>query len=100
MFGGAYSEDLVHWEQTGPVFRSERDAYSIVEMPDLFELDGRWYLTFLEDNAYGNRDVLGEAERAAAPGTRWPTRSRVRTRSRPTTSCWRPGGSTGSAVGR
>ncbi len=52
----------MHWEQTGPVFRSDRDAYSIVEMPDLFELDGRWYLTFLEDNAYGNRDVLGAPE--------------------------------------
>ena len=59
-FAGAYSTDLVHWEQTPPIYRSQRNAYSIVEMPDLFELDGRWYLTWLEDNAYGNRDVLGE----------------------------------------
>ena len=72
---GAYSEDLVHWEQTGPVFRSDRDAYSIVEMPDLFELDGRWYLTFLEDNAYGNRDVLGEPELSC--GTRYAVSDRI-----------------------
>lgn len=75
VFGGAYSEDLVHWEQTGPVFRSARDAYSIVEMPDLFELDGRWYLTFLEDNAYGNRDVLGEPELTS--GTRYAVADRI-----------------------
>lgn len=60
VFAGAYSEDLLHWEQTPPVYRSDDDAYSIVEMPDLFELEGRWYLTWLEDNAYGNRDVLGD----------------------------------------
>ncbi len=75
VFGGAYSEDLVHWEQTGPVFRSAQDAYSIVEMPDLFELDGRWYLTFLEDNAYGNRDVLGEPE--ISSGTRYAVADRI-----------------------
>lgn len=74
-FGGAYSEDLVHWEQTGPVFRSTRDAYAIVEMPDLFELGGRWYLTFLEDNAYGNRDVLGEPE--ISSGTRFAVADRI-----------------------
>ena len=70
----------MHWEQTAPVFRSSRDAYSIVEMPDLFELDGRWYLTWLEDNAYGNRDVLGDAElssRDAVRGRR-PDRGSVR----------------------
>ncbi len=75
VFGGAYSEDLMHWEQSGPVFRSARDAYSIVEMPDLFELDGRWYLTFLEDNAYGNRDVLGEPELSC--GTRYAVADRI-----------------------
>jgi beta-fructofuranosidase len=75
VFGGAYSEDLVHWEQTGPVFRSDRDAYSIVEMPDLFQLDGRWYLTFLEDNAYGNRDVLGAPELSS--GTLYAVADRI-----------------------
>src|SRR4029078_6175615 len=60
---------------TGPVFRSPQDAYSIVEMPDLFELDGRWYLTFLEDNAYGNRDVLGQPEISSA--TRYAVAARI-----------------------
>lgn len=60
VFAGVYSEDLVSWEQTPPVFRSETHQYSIVEMPDLFRLDGKWYLTFLQDNGYGNREVLDD----------------------------------------
>ncbi len=60
VFAGAYTEDMVQWQQTSPVYRSAQDRYSIVEMPDLFELDGKWYLTILENNAYGNREVLGE----------------------------------------
>lgn len=60
VFAGAYTEDMVNWEQTPPVFRSDKDLYSIVEMPDLFEFEGKWYLTFLEDTAYGNREILGD----------------------------------------
>lgn len=60
VFAGAYSEDLVHWEQTPPVLRSAENKWTIVEMPDLFEFEGRWYLTWLEDNNYGNREVLGD----------------------------------------
>ena len=59
VFAGAYTEDMVHWEQTPPVYRSERDAYSIVEMPDLFFFEGKWVLTWLEDTSYGNRHILG-----------------------------------------
>jgi hypothetical protein len=60
VFAGAYSEDLLHWEQTPPVFRSPENKYSIVEMPDLFYLEGKWYLTWLEDTSYGNREILGD----------------------------------------
>jgi len=60
VFAGAYSEDLIHWEQTPPVYRSPENRYSIVEMPDLFQLDGKWYLTWLEDTAYGNRNIFDE----------------------------------------
>jgi sucrose-6-phosphate hydrolase SacC (GH32 family) len=60
VFAGAYSEDMVNWEQTPPVFQSAKDEYSIVEMPDLFEFEGKWYLTWLEDTSYGNREILGD----------------------------------------
>lgn len=75
VFAGAYSEDLVHWEQTPPVFQSPDNRYSIVEMPDLFEIDGRWYLTFLEDTAYGNREVLGDLHLTC--GTRYAVADRL-----------------------
>lgn len=57
VFAGAYTEDFVHWEQTPPLYQSEKNAYSVVEMPDLFYYEGKWYLTWLEDNQYGNRDI-------------------------------------------
>ncbi len=60
VFAGAYSEDLFHWQQTPPVLSGPQNRYAIVEMPDLFSLNGKWYLTFLEDNAYSNREVLGD----------------------------------------
>jgi len=60
VFAGAYSEDLIHWEQTPPVYRSKENKYSIVEMPDLFKLDGKWYLTWLEDTAYGKREIFDD----------------------------------------
>ncbi|MFT4145030.1 MAG: hypothetical protein QM644_11300 [Mobilitalea sp.] len=60
VFAGAYSEDLIHWEQTPPIIHSKENQYSIVEMPDLFEFEGKWYLTWLEDTSYGKRDILGD----------------------------------------
>lgn len=60
-FAGAYTEDFHYWEQTAPVFRAPDGKYSIVEMPDLYKLGDKWVLTFLEDNLYGNRDVLGNS---------------------------------------
>ncbi len=60
VFAGAYSEDLIHWEQTPPVLQSKDNRYSIVEMPDLFEYEGKWYLTWLEDTSYGKREILGD----------------------------------------
>lgn len=59
VFAGAYTEDFQRWEQTPPVFRPPDGKYSIVEMPDLYKLGEKWVLTFLQDNLYGNRDVLG-----------------------------------------
>lgn len=49
----AYSADLVHWEHRGPVFAP--GSYACLEVPDVFQIDGRWYLTCLVGNRYGNR---------------------------------------------
>ena len=51
-----YSEDLIHWEQRPPVFRS--DKYTIVEVPEVFQLDGKWYMLLLCNNEYGNRELF------------------------------------------
>lgn len=55
-FGCVYSTDLLHWEQRGPAFTPGK--YACVEFPDVFELNGKWYLTCLAGNFYGNRDVF------------------------------------------
>jgi beta-fructofuranosidase len=56
----AYSNDLVHWEQRKPVFQP--DKYTIIEVPDIFYLDGKWYLLLLCNNEYGNRDLFQEEQ--------------------------------------
>lgn len=60
VFAGAYTENFMDWEQTPPVFQSQKNQYTIVEMPDLFFFEGKWYLTWLEDNLYGNREVFDD----------------------------------------
>lgn len=51
-----YSEDLLHWRQLPPAFVAER--FTIVEVPEVFFLDGRWYMLLLCNNEYGNRDIF------------------------------------------
>lgn len=46
------SRDLVSWETLPPVFAP--DKYATIEVPDVFFMDGRWYLTLLTGSAYGN----------------------------------------------
>lgn len=53
-----YSDDLRHWEQRGLAFTPERHA--CVEVPDVFTLNGRWYMTCLTGNFYGNRGGLSD----------------------------------------
>ena len=54
------SPDLVHWEHIGPVFTTTR--HTIIEVPDVFFLEGRWYMTLLVNNDYGSRDLFQEQE--------------------------------------
>lgn len=55
-----YSKDLYHWENVGPVFTAKTNT--IVEVPDVFCMNGRWYLTMLVSNEYGSRDLFSEQE--------------------------------------
>lgn len=52
------SKDLIHWEHLPPAFSPGK--YCVLEVPDVFELDGRWYMTCLAGNGYGNRGVFSD----------------------------------------
>ena len=49
----ARSSDLIHWSHLPPAFAP--GMYACLEVPDVFELDGRWWLTCLVGHFYGNR---------------------------------------------
>ncbi len=51
--GCARSKDLLNWEQLPPVFAPGK--YACIEVPDVFYLNGKWYLTLLSGHGYGNR---------------------------------------------
>ncbi len=55
----AFSRDLLHWEDRGAVFFG--GPFACVEVPDVFELEGRWFLTMLTGNVYGGRGALPDA---------------------------------------
>lgn len=54
----AHSDDLIHWEQYPPAFAPDR--YGCIEVPDVFSLDGRWYMLCLTGNQYGQRSGLSD----------------------------------------
>lgn len=56
VIGCAYSRDLIHWEQRAPAFSPGK--YACIEVPDVFPLNGLWYLICLTGNAYGNRGIF------------------------------------------
>ncbi|NWF71290.1 MAG: hypothetical protein HXY40_19590 [Chloroflexi bacterium] len=45
------SRDLLHWEVLPPAFVS--DNYVCLEVPDVFFLDGRWYMLFSTGHSFG-----------------------------------------------
>lgn len=55
VIGCAFSHDLLHWEQRPPAFAPRK--FAGIEVPDVFELNGRWYLTCL---AYGYRGLWSD----------------------------------------
>ncbi len=61
VIGHAVSPDLVRWEATAPVYAGGH--YGQLEVPQVFERDGRWFCTFCNI-----RDHWSEAQRAAHGG--------------------------------
>jgi len=49
-----HSHDLVHWVQHPPCFVSN-GLYNVVEVPDVFFLNGKWYMLLLTGCGYGQR---------------------------------------------
>lgn len=58
VIGAARSRDLLSWEQLPPAFAP--GTYGTVEVPEVFPLDGRWYLTCLTGHTHGNRPPLSD----------------------------------------
>ena len=56
----AYSPDLYHWEQFRPVFTPENCP--CVEVPDVFEMNGLWYMTCLTGMFYGTLRPFSEPD--------------------------------------
>jgi hypothetical protein len=54
-----HSRDLIHWQQFPPCFAPDR--YACVEVPEVFFLDGRWYMLCLVGNGYGERHVMADS---------------------------------------
>ena len=50
------SDDLIHWEHLPPAYAPKK--YSVMEVPDVFYLDGSWYMTCLVGHFYGNRGLF------------------------------------------
>lgn len=47
------SRDLINWTHEPPVFTPQ--GYGVVEVPDVFYLDNRWWMILLTGHAYGSR---------------------------------------------
>ena len=51
-----HSTDLIHWKHLPPAFVPKK--YNCIEVPDVFYLNGRWYMTCLTGQHYGNRGIF------------------------------------------
>lgn len=58
VIGHATSPDLLHWEQGPPVFAPQE--FGILEEPDVFSTDGRWWLICATGNFDGVRGNYGD----------------------------------------
>lgn len=58
VIGLAKSKDLLLWEQTGIVYRPS--GVSMPEMVDVFQLDGKWYMTLTTGRNNGGTDLFSD----------------------------------------
>ena len=58
--GVAESTDLIHWENQRIAFVPPFNG--MVEVPNVFRLDGRWYLTLLTGGWYGGKGVTSDPD--------------------------------------
>ncbi len=75
------SRDLLRWEHLPPAFAPRR--YACMEVPDVFEIGGKWYMMCLTGHEYGNRGIYRDpnvsrgtiyavADRAEGPYREFP----------------------------
>jgi sucrose-6-phosphate hydrolase SacC (GH32 family) len=58
------SKDLYNWVVGDPV--ATPDRFNCFEVPDVFELDGKWYMIALTGDAYGQKNRWSDAEISCA----------------------------------
>lgn len=58
VIGLAKSADLLHWEQVGIVYQP--NGVSMPEMVDVFEVNGKWYMTLTTGKNNGGTDLFSD----------------------------------------
>lgn len=58
VIGVAESDDLIHWCNQCIAFKCDFDG--TIEVPDVFYLDGQWYLTMLTHSSFGAKYVFSD----------------------------------------
>lgn len=58
VIGCAMSTDLVNWEPMPPAFAPAK--YGTVEVPDIFPLNSKWYMTCYTGTGHGNRGTFSD----------------------------------------
>jgi hypothetical protein len=53
-----HTHDLIHWKHLPPAFVPRK--YNCIEVPDVFFLNGSWYMTCLTGHHYGNRGFFSD----------------------------------------
>lgn len=66
------SRDLLHWEAGPPL--DVPAAFVMLEVPDLFELDGRWFLLHSTTPRFGTRLIASEPDLTAGTHVLWAER--------------------------
>ncbi len=60
VIGLCHSSDLIHWKQHPPCYAPEK--YACVEVPEVFYLNGKWYMLCLTGNSYGQRNRFSDPD--------------------------------------